>query len=65
MLRKERTVGYVLTGAGLVGVLISFIIQTSDFDPTAFGIAIFAVIVAIVGISLVLESPKDDADAQS
>lgn len=54
-------VGWIITGAGLVGMVISFVIQQGDFDPTAFGVAIASIFLAIVGIALVLEQPKPNA----
>jgi hypothetical protein len=43
------------------GHSVSFIIQTSDYDPTVFSIAMASIFIAIVGISLILEKPEPDA----
>jgi hypothetical protein len=53
-------VGSVLTVAGLVGIVISFVVQQSDFDPTSFAIATASIFVAIVGISFILQTPKSE-----
>jgi len=50
-----------MTIAGLGGMFISFVIQKGDFDPTAFGVAIASIFIAIVGVALILEQPKSNA----
>jgi hypothetical protein len=50
----EHVAGYILTAVGLIAMLISFTIQKGDFDPTAFGVAIAAIFLAIVGIAMIL-----------
>ena len=56
MAKIENLAGYVLTAAGLIGILVSFIIQKSEFDPTAFAVATAAIFMAIVGIAMILGS---------
>jgi hypothetical protein len=51
-----------MTIAGLVGMFTSFVIQKGDFDPTAFGVAIASIFIAIVGVALILEQPKSNAE---
>lgn len=60
-MRTEHAIGYALTVAGLIGILVSFAIQKSEFDPTAFGVAIAAIFLAIVGIAMALERDPDSA----
>jgi hypothetical protein len=43
-----------------VGIVISFVVQQSDFDPTSFAIATASIFVAIVGISFILQTPKSE-----
>lgn len=38
-MQTQTTVGYALTAIGVAGVFVSFAIQQSDIDPTAFSLA--------------------------
>ena len=59
MLPVRTLAGITVTIAGLVGVFVSWVIQTSDYDPTAMGVAFFSIAVAIIGISLIICNPSD------
>jgi len=51
-------VGYVLTVLGIAGTIVSLVIEQSDYDPVAFGVATVSILVAIVGLSLALKIPR-------
>jgi multisubunit Na+/H+ antiporter MnhG subunit len=51
----ETTIGSIGTVAGVLGIFISFIIQKSEFDPTAFALSMVSIFIAIVGIALILQ----------
>jgi uncharacterized membrane protein YbaN (DUF454 family) len=53
--------GYLLSGLGILGVVISLVIQQSDYDPISLAIGAVSIIVAIVGISLVLKPNRKEA----
>jgi hypothetical protein len=53
--------GYLLSGLGILGVVISLVIQQSDYDPLSLAIGAVSIIVAIVGISLVLKPNRKEA----
>jgi hypothetical protein len=48
---------YVLTGVGILGVIISLVIEQSDYDPVAFGIATVSILIAIIGLALAFKVP--------
>jgi hypothetical protein len=50
----QATIGSVATVAGVLGIFISFVIQKSEFDPTAFALSMVSIFIAIVGIALIL-----------
>ncbi len=56
--RNVSTLAYVLTAIGIVGTIVSLVIEQSDYDPVAFGIATVSILVAIVGISLAFRIPN-------
>ena len=51
-------VGYVATVAGVLGIVISFLIEKTEFDPTAFALSMVSIFIAVVGIALVLQEPS-------
>jgi hypothetical protein len=60
MLQRTHEIGYVLTALGIAGIIIALMTEQSDYDPVAFGIATFAILLAIVGISLVFKLPPNE-----
>ena len=58
MVQRITMVGYVLTVLG-----ITLVIEQSDYDPVAFGLATVSILVAIVGLSLALGMPRNDKQA--
>jgi len=56
-------VGYVLTVLGIAGTIVSLVIEQSDYDPVAFGVATVSILVAIVGLSLALKIPRENKQA--
>jgi hypothetical membrane protein len=52
----KTNAGYTLIGVGILGIIVSFIMQPSDFDPTGSAISLVSVFLAIVGIALVFEA---------
>ena len=56
-------VGYVLTVLGIAGTIVSLVIEQSDYDPVAFGVATVSILVAIVGLSLALKIPRESKQA--
>ena len=63
---NTNTVGYVLTGIGIFGVLISLAGETSDYvDPITFTFATVSIFVAIVGIALAFKMPSEDKRAKT
>ena len=57
-MQTTNLVGCIVTVAGLLGILISFIIQSSDFDPTSFALSIVSIFIAIGGITLILQPTR-------
>jgi hypothetical protein len=58
--KKSPTLAYVLTAAGILGIIISLVTEQSDYvDPVAFGFATLSILIAIVGIALAFRMPKD------
>ncbi|HKM76788.1 MAG TPA: hypothetical protein VJZ32_10245 [Candidatus Bathyarchaeia archaeon] len=51
--------GMVMTAVGLIGVFVSFVIQKSELDPTALGVAISSIFLATIGIGWMLGSPSE------
>jgi hypothetical protein len=60
MLQRIHEVGYVLAAIGIAGIIIALVTEQSDYDPVAFGIATVAILLAIVGISLVFRLPANE-----
>jgi hypothetical protein len=58
--QKTNLLAYVLTGLGIVGIIISLVTEQSDYDPVAFGIATVSILVAIIGISLAFRLPHEE-----
>lgn len=58
-------VGYVLTVLGIAGTIVSLVIEQSDYDPVAFGVATVSILVAIVGLSLALKIPAREQTSDS
>ena len=56
-MKLRTTIGYAVTVAGVLGIFISFIIQKSEFDPTAFALSIVSIFIAVIGIALILQPP--------
>ena len=52
--------GYILATVGIVGIFASFVIQQSEFDPTAFSLSIMSIFIAIAGIALILRPAEDE-----
>jgi hypothetical protein len=48
---------YVLTGAGLLGIVISLVTEQSDYDPVAFAIATVSILIAVIGLALFFRVP--------
>lgn len=61
--QRITMMGYVLTVLGIAGTMFSLIIEQSDYDPVAFGVATVSILVAIVGLSLALRMPRGDRPA--
>jgi len=55
---NQTLLGYFLTTIGILGILTSFVIQKSEFDPTAFALSMVSILIAIVGITLILQPPN-------
>ena len=53
----QGAIGWVATVGGVMGILISFLIEQSEFDPTAFALSMVSIFIAVVGIALVLQQP--------
>ncbi|HXY83491.1 MAG TPA: hypothetical protein VEH56_07180 [Candidatus Saccharimonadales bacterium] len=58
---KMQKPGAIMAGIGLIGVFVSFVIQKGEFDPTALGLSIGSIFLAIMGIAWMLGSPSEDA----
>jgi hypothetical protein len=58
--QRITILGYVLTVSGIAGTMFSLIIEQSDYDPIAFGVATVSILVAIVGLSLALRLPRGE-----
>ena len=56
-MNPQTSIGSIITVGGVLGIFISFIIQRSEFDPTAFALSIVSIFIAIVGIALILQPP--------
>ena len=52
---SQTTIGSVVTVAGVLGIFISFVIQKSEFDPTAFALSMVSIFLAVVGIAIILQ----------
>jgi hypothetical protein len=63
LVRRITMAGYVLTVLGIAGTMFSLVIEQSDYDPVAFGLATVSILVAIVGLSLALRMPRNDKQA--
>jgi hypothetical protein len=58
--RKASVLAYVLTAAGILGIIISLATEQSDYvDPVAFGFATLSILIAIVGIALAFRMPSE------
>jgi hypothetical protein len=53
----QQVVGFVILAIGLIGIFVSFSVQTSDVDPNAMMIAFGSIATSIVGIAIVIETP--------
>jgi hypothetical protein len=60
--KLETAAGIALTVIGLVGIVVSWVIQKSDVDPTALAVAFVSIAVSIVGISLIIGDTKQPKD---
>ena len=58
MLLNHTLLGYFLTAIGILGIFTSFVIQKSEYDPTAFALSMISILIAIVGITLILQPPN-------
>jgi len=58
---KMQKPGAIMAGVGLIGVFVSFVIQKGEFDPTALGLSIGSIFLAIMGIAWMLGSPSEGA----
>lgn len=58
ILPNQTLFGYFLTAIGILGIFISFVIQKSEYDPTAFALSMVSILIAIVGITLILQPPN-------
>jgi len=56
---EMRKPGIVITTVGIIGVFVSFVIQKSELDPTALGVAIASIFLATIGIGWILGSPTE------
>jgi len=56
-MNTQTGIGSIITVVGVLGIFISFIIQKSELDPTAFALSIVSIFIAIVGIALILQPP--------
>jgi hypothetical protein len=61
--QRVTRVGYVLTVLGIAGTMFSLVIEQSDYDPVAFGLATVSILVAIIGLSLALRMPRKESPA--
>jgi len=65
-MNTPTSIGSIITVGGVLGIFISFIIQRSEFDPTAFALSIVSIFIAIVGIALILQPPvKQDTTSDN
>ncbi|MGD0688464.1 MAG: hypothetical protein ABSA50_01720 [Candidatus Bathyarchaeia archaeon] len=55
--RRVSALAYVLTAVGILGIVISLVIEQSDYDPVAFGIATISILIAIAGLALAFKVP--------
>jgi hypothetical protein len=46
-----------MTVAGVLGIFVSFVIEKSEFDPTAFALSMVSIFIAVIGIALILQPP--------
>jgi hypothetical protein len=60
----QIAIGSVATVAGVVGIFISFLIEKSEFDPTAFALSMVSIFIAVVGIALILQQPAKPQEKQ-
>jgi len=58
-------IAYLLTAIGIVGIIISLMIEQSDYDPVSFGIATVSIIVAIIGLSMAFRVPPEDGQTRT
>jgi len=56
-MKVQNTIGTIATAAGIIGIFVSFLIERSEFDPTAFALSMVSIFIAIVGIALILQQP--------
>jgi len=50
-----------MTSLGLLGVIITLAGEQSDYvDPITFGIATVSILIAIIGISIIFKSPREE-----
>jgi hypothetical protein len=45
-MKLQTTIGSAVTVTGVLGIFISFVIQKSEFDPTAFALSIVSIFIA-------------------
>jgi hypothetical protein len=55
--RGVSVLAYVLTAVGILGIIISLVIEQSDYDTVAFGIATISMLIAIAGLALAFKLP--------
>jgi hypothetical protein len=53
----QTTIGSAVTVVGVLGIFVSFIIEKSEFDPTAFALSMVSIFIAVVGIALIFQPP--------
>jgi len=56
-MKVQNAIGTIATAAGIIGIFVSFLIEKSEFDPTAFALSMVSIFIAIVGIALILQQP--------
>jgi DMSO reductase anchor subunit len=65
ILQNQTLAGYFLTTIGMLGIFTSFVIQRSEFDPTAFALSMVAIFIAIVGITLILQPLNEKSQTRT
>jgi len=63
-METHAAIGSIATVAGVMGIFISFLIEKSEFDPTAFALSMVSIFIAIVGIAVVLQQPSKHQKSQ-